>query len=261
MQEKNSQEELYDGDDRWAKIKRLWEIIDRLRGENGCPWDRQQTPETVQTYLIEEAHEAAAAVRAGAEDEAAEELGDLLFMVFFMIHLYEEAGRFTLNDVCMGISEKMIRRHPHVFGDTVVDSAADVRSNWEKIKQKEKKARSSGLGVPGTLPALVRAYRLISRMSSDQAALLCDVPEEKMLLESAAHLVRDEGAPKEQVSYWLARGLIALVVLARRCGVRPEDCLHAYLNQMERSLSGQEPCEKGSADQRGPVQDSASITA
>ncbi len=226
---------------RWDKVKHLWKIIDQLRGENGCPWDRQQTPEKVQTYLIEEAHEAAAAVRAGAVDEAADELGDLLFMVLFMIHLYEEAGQCTLETVCDRIAEKMIRRHPHVFGNTSVRTAEDVRSNWEKIKENEKKARpASGLGVPDTLPALVRASRLLSRVKSPKLFGLPESRQETLLSETVAHLTEGQEADKAQVSLWVAQSLLVLVALARKHGVRPEDCLHAYLNQVERQAFEQD---------------------
>lgn len=249
--------------ERWAKAARLWGIIDRLRGENGCPWDRQQTPETVQTYLVEEAHEAAAAVRAGAVEEAAEELGDVLFMVLFLIHLYEEAGQCTLETVCDRIADKMIRRHPHVFGTTAVDSAAEVRTNWEKIKEKEKKNRpSAGLGVPETLPALIRAYRLLSRAKSVEAFGLPPANEESVVCESVARLEQAQETERENVSLWIARSLLALVALARRHGVRPEDCLHTYLNRMERLPRNRasETVDE-STDQNGPSHCTASITA
>ncbi len=248
---------------RWAKVERLWDIIDRLRGENGCPWDRQQTPETVQTYLVEEAHEAAAAVRAGNVEEAAEELGDVLFMVLFLIHLYEEAGQCSLETVCDRIAEKMIRRHPHVFGAAAVDSAADVRTNWEKIKEKEKKDRpSAGLGVPESLPALIRAYRLLSRAKSVEPFGLPPEREDAVLRELVAHLMPDQEMDREQASLWIARGLLALVALARRHGVRPEDCLHAYLNRMERRIGddGTGPVDE-TRDQNGPSHRTASMTA
>ncbi len=237
-----AQSEGSENRERWAKVGRIWEIIDRLRGENGCPWDRQQTPETVQTYLVEEAHEAAAAVRAGAVDEAAEELGDVLFMVLFLIHLYEEAGGCSLETVCDRIAAKMIRRHPHVFGSTAVGSAEDVRRNWQQIKDGEKKGRpSSGLGVPETLPALIRAYRLLSRAKSAEAFGLPAGVEETVLCESAASLRHPQEIEKERASVWIARSLLALVSLARRHGIRPEDCLHAYLNRVERRMENDAP--------------------
>ena len=115
--------------DRWNAIEEILRIIERLRSETGCPWDRKQTPETIQTYLVEESHEAAAAVRAKKVEEVAEELGDVLFMAFFLVYLYEQRGDFSLEEVCRRISEKMIRRHPHVFGGTSVNSAEEVKDN------------------------------------------------------------------------------------------------------------------------------------
>lgn len=249
--------------ERWNKVQRLWNIIGRLRGENGCPWDRQQTPETVQTYLVEEAHEAAAAVRAGSMDEVAEELGDLLFMVLFMIHLYEEAGQCTLESICDGIAEKMIRRHPHVFGDTTVNSADDVRMNWEKIKEKEKKARPfSSLGVPASLPALVRASRLLARIKSPELFGLPAVHEEAVLHEAVSHLTEGQNLTRAQISQWVAQSLLALVAMARGHGVRPEDCLHMYLNQLERRTLEQDNGSRDEAsDHTEPSQHTASITA
>jgi len=259
-----AESELCKNKARWGKVERLWEIIDRLRGENGCPWDRQQTPQSVQTYLVEEAHEAAAAVRAGAVEEAAEELGDVLFMVLFLIHLYEEAGRCSLEEVCDRIANKMIRRHPHVFGEKAVDSAAEVRINWEKIKAKEKKDHPvAGLGVPETLPALIRAYRLLSRAKSVEFFGLPDEHEESVLCESVSRLRQAQDMEKEQASQDIARGLLALVALAWRHGVRPEDCLHTYLNRIERQAQDR---DTGTADdvpndQKGPSQRTASMTA
>ena len=103
--------------DRCNVIGEILRIIESLLGENGCPWDRKQTPETVQTYLVEESHEAVAAVRAGKVEEVADELGDVLFMALFLVRLDEGRGDFNLEDVCRLICEKMIRRHPHVFGE------------------------------------------------------------------------------------------------------------------------------------------------
>ncbi|MGA7876777.1 MAG: MazG family protein [Desulfoferrobacter sp.] len=216
---------------RWEKVRQIWEIIDRLRGESGCPWDRKQTPESVQTYLIEEAHEAAAAVRSGLIQEAAEELGDLLFMVLFLIHLYEENNNFLLDDVCDLITEKMIRRHPHVFGDANARTPQEVRANWEKIKASEKASgnKSNG-GVPESLPALMRAYRLLSRSSHDESNRLNDMPYQAHEFFSKSQLLAEKLKDEEALPPELiGELLINLVNLARLEGYRAEDILHESL--------------------------------
>jgi MazG family protein len=220
-------------DSSWKKVRSIWEIIDRLRGENGCPWDRKQTPETVQTYLVEEAHEAATAVMEQDVDEAAEELGDLLFMVLFMVHLYEERGDFRLDDVCDLINTKMIRRHPHVFGDITVESAQEVRDNWEKIKAREKAGSGKAPGtIPKSLPALMRAYRITSRAAQKDGSDWND--REKKAAEfavKAAELSRNLKEGKPVASSTFGGLLEDLVNLARLEGYRAEDCLQEVLRE------------------------------
>jgi MazG family protein len=221
---------------RWERLGRIWEIIDRLRGEGGCPWDRKQTPETVQTYLIEEAHEAAAAVRSGHAEDAAEELGDLLFMVFFLTHLYEERGSFELDDVCELICSKMIRRHPHVFGEISVNSVQEVKDNWEKIKADEKASSNKVAdGIPETLPALMRAYRTLSRLSSKEKEDLDDLEGQKkkcaVLTENLLSRISDGNSPARTEFGDL---LLTIVNLARLRGYRAEDCLHDQLRSLEK---------------------------
>jgi MazG family protein len=225
------------GDDRWDGVRKIWEIIDRLRGEPGCPWDRKQTPASVQTYLVEEAHEAAAAIRAGDSREAAGELGDVLFMVLFLIHLYEESGTFRLEEVCELINSKMIRRHPHVFGDTSVESAREVRDNWERIKAQEKKGAEDNAtdSIPDSLPALLRAYRIQSRLAQRNGDEWSP-PEiqARRFLEDSQSLVRGllAGAPTSAERF--GEILFHVVSLARLQGLRSEDCLHLFLNALVR---------------------------
>lgn len=215
-------------------MEQILEIIERLLGENGCPWDRKQTPESVQTYLVEESHEAAAAIRAGSPQEVAEELGDVLFMVFFLARLYEGRGDFGLEDVCGLICEKMVRRHPHVFGDTRVASTKEVKENWEKIKACEKKtAGKTADPVPESLPALMRAYRVLSRLSPDEGARWSGLPEQvrEFARESAAleESLQGEGQGFEDA----LGGLFArLVNIARLKGRRAEDLLHDFLRKL-----------------------------
>jgi len=221
--------------DRWERVRHIWQIIDRLRSETGCPWDRKQTPESVQTYLIEEAHEAAAAVRAGSVEEAAEELGDLLFMVFFMIHLYESQGELSLEEVCERITEKMIRRHPHVFGDVHVQTAQDVRDNWEKIKAGEKASKGAAPAcVPESLPALMRAYRMSSRLSQQPDTRLNDLDDRvRHFASEAQRLSKDLAQGVSVSSETFGRLLWDMANLARLKGYRAEDCLHDYLRKTD----------------------------
>jgi MazG family protein len=220
---------------RFARVAAIWEIIDQLRGEPGCPWDRKQTPESVQTYLVEEAHEAAAAVRAGEILEAGEELGDLLFMVLFLIHLYEESGDFSLEDVCRSISDKMIRRHPHVFGDVVVQSTQDVRDNWEKIKAGESSAKGKETSlndVPRSLPALMRAYRMLSRLAQDDPSWNQGAEQTWQTVSQVSHLTQMLQDGKKVSGEVYGQLLLSLVNLARLDGHRAEDCLQQALQTL-----------------------------
>src|SRR5258708_1767614 len=117
----------------------LVQIMERLRAPGGCPWDREQTHASIKPYLIEEAYEVAEAIEADNTEELRKELGDLLLQIVFHSEMAREAGRFTVEDVVRGISEKMIRRHPHVFGDVTVKDAGEVLRNWSKIKSEERK--------------------------------------------------------------------------------------------------------------------------
>jgi MazG family protein len=221
-------------DNRWEKMRAIWEIIDRLRGESGCPWDRKQTPESVQTYLIEEAHEAAAAIRAGQVEEVAEELGDLLFMALFLVYLYEEKGLFRLDEVGDLICDKMIRRHPHVFADAVAETAQEVRDNWEKIKADEKAATGKASGeIPRSLPALMRGYRMVSRLSHEDGSRWNDAKsqvEEFALNSKALSKQLMDGVPVSSVTF--GKLLLGLVNLARLQGYQAETCLHDCLHSL-----------------------------
>lgn len=147
----------------------LTELVSRLRGDDGCPWDRKQTDSTIKMYLLEEAYEVLDAIEAGSPEDVCQELGDLLFMILFLALLAEERREFDIVEVMEKITEKMINRHPHVFGSKNVKSPEEVAINWEKIKRKEKGASktfsSSMQGIPSDLPALLRAHRLSERAS------------------------------------------------------------------------------------------------
>jgi len=219
--------------DNCRALEQILLIIERLRSETGCPWDRRQTPETVQTYLVEESHEAAAAVRAGEVQEAAEELGDVLFMALFLVYLYEQRGDFSLEEVCRRIVEKMVRRHPHVFGETSVGSAEEVKDNWEKIKAVEKRAGGKAAQpVPESLPALMRAYRILSRLSQNENVDWNDLLKQgrKFAAESGELASRIEGGSQMSTRH-IGSLLVRLVNIARLQGHRAEDLLHDFLGK------------------------------
>jgi tetrapyrrole methylase family protein/MazG family protein/ATP diphosphatase len=147
---------------------RMVDLIRTLCSENGCPWDRKQTPETVHPYILEEYHEMVQAMNGGRKDEIADEVGDLLFMVVFIGHLFRRQGVTTLTEILERVTGKMRRRHPHVFGDVVARDADEVVVNWAKIKASEPnmRERESLLdGIPRSLPALSRAQKLARRAS------------------------------------------------------------------------------------------------
>ena len=167
-------------------------IMSRLRGPGGCPWDREQTHRSIRKYVIEEAYEVAEAIDRDDPAELCAELGDLLLQVVFHSEMAREAGRFSVDDVCRGIVDKMRRRHPHVFGDVEVDGAAQVVRNWEEIKKRERGADASAIdGVPRALPALQRAERIGEKASRvgfdwpDVDGVLRKVDEERVELAEA----------------------------------------------------------------------------
>lgn len=152
-------------DKRLAAFGRLLDIMDRLRVE--CPWDRKQTFETLRNNTIEETYELADAIASGDLPEVGKELGDLLLHVVFYAKMGSEQGAFDITDVCNGICEKLIYRHPHVFGTVQADTAEKVKENWEDLKQVENSSRKSVLqGVPQSLPALVKAFRIGEKAAS-----------------------------------------------------------------------------------------------
>ena len=213
---------------------RLFELVKRLRGENGCPWDREQTPETIHPHLVEEAYELLEAIESGDTKGICEELGDVLFHIFFLARIFEEVNAFTMEDVVQGIIEKMVRRHPHVFGRTSrVSNADEVRSQWQRIKAQEGKQSGTEVGasfldgVPKDLPALMRAYRLGQRASkvgfdwSDFTDIIAKVEEE--LKELREVLEKDIEGP--EVSEEFGDVLFSMVNLARSIHVHPETAL------------------------------------
>ena len=149
-------------------FQKLYDIIVKLRGPEGCPWDREQNPQTLRTYLMEETFECIEAIDENDHTHVKEELGDIFLLVTMLSYIYQEAGKFSLEDVLEGISEKLIRRHPHVFGKLEVKDSAEVLSNWDKIKieQEGRKPKDSILdGISRAMPPLEHAYKLQKKVA------------------------------------------------------------------------------------------------
>ncbi len=227
------------------EIARLLEVMAALRDpERGCPWDRAQTFETVAPYTIEEAYEVADAIERGDLEALREELGDLLFQVVFHARMAEEQGRFAFGDVVAAIVDKLVRRHPHVFGEAQVRSAEDQRLAWEahKAAEREAKARAEGRapsaldGVSVALPALARAVKLqrrAARVGFDWAGpepVLAKVKEEVAELE---HEMR-AGAARARLEHELGDLIMACANLARHLGVDPEAAVRKANARFER---------------------------
>lgn len=209
---------------------KLVRIMACLRGKDGCPWDRQQTHESIKPYFVEETYEVLEAIDEGDVGKLCEELGDVMLQVVFHARMAEEAGLFDMADVLTAISEKLVRRHPHVFGDVQADTAQEVLFNWEQIKQTERK-RATGKasvldGVPRDLPALLRAHRLqekASRVGFDwkEAREVVKKVEE----EFAEFRTAMESQQPERMEAELGDLLFSLVNLGRFIAVNPEEAL------------------------------------
>jgi nucleoside triphosphate diphosphatase len=208
----------------------LWSLVERLRAPGGCPWDAKQTAESIKTYVLEEAYEVADAVERKSPQEVCHELGDLLFQVLFMVSIYKGSGEFDLVEVLQMIHDKMVRRHPHVFGPVEVSSAEEVAANWEKIKKEElglsENDRWPLEKVPENLPALLRAHRLLERAFKHR--LLAPGTEEKwgdlQDLWGALKEADLEG-DRERIARTIGEALFNLVALAREWGLNGEDLL------------------------------------
>lgn len=207
----------------------LVQIMARLRAPGGCPWDREQTNASIKPYTIEEAYEVAEAIDLGDDRELCGELGDLLLQIVFHAQMASEGGRFTVVDVCRAISDKMVRRHPHVFADTKVEGTADVLRNWSRIKAEERKDKgdnSALAGVPRAMPALLRGQRL----GEKAAHVGFDWPNTEGVLDKVReelHELEDAMVTKDPAEIEAEIGdlLFAVAQLARHLKVSAEDAL------------------------------------
>lgn len=201
----------------------LRRVIATLRGPAGCPWDRVQTHESLRPYLLEEAYEALDALDGADREKVCEELGDLLFQVLIHTQLAEEAGEFTMRDVLRGISGKLMRRHPHVFGEATADTPQAVVEQWDDLKARERGGGSALAGIPRSLPAAVYAQALQRRAAGARFSFASVDDAWKALEEELAEL-RGAQTPTEQREE-LGDALFALTNLARQMDVDAEDAL------------------------------------
>ena len=203
-------------------IEDLLTVMARLRSPTGCPWDREQDHMTLRRHAIEEVYELIDAIEAGDDHEMAEELGDLLLQVVFHCQMAKERGAFNFEQVTRHLVDKLVRRHPHVFGNTKVKDVDEVWANWEKIKHAEKKGtrheRPSALdGIPKHLPALLRAEKLVKKARK-------------------AHLLADGKTKRKASKSALAKQFFALTLEAQQHGWSAEDLLSDEIKRRERAL-------------------------
>jgi tetrapyrrole methylase family protein/MazG family protein/ATP diphosphatase len=217
---------------------RLVEIMQRLLAPDGCPWDREQSPETLRRYVLEEACEVIDAIDSGDRASLREELGDLLLQVVFLGELMRREGAFGPDDIVRGIADKLVRRHPHVFADTKVSGADQVLENWERIKAAEKKDRGLLDSVPRSMPALTRAQRIGEKVERvgfdwpDARGSRAKVSEELGELDRAM-LEGDHARVEEE----LGDVFFALVNLARHVKVDAEGALRKTSEKFQRRFA------------------------
>jgi MazG family protein len=222
---------------------RFVELIARLRAPGGCPWDREQTHDTVKPMTIEEAYEVAEAIDEGDDPELASELGDLLLQVVFHAEIARERGAFAIDEVIARVSDKMIRRHPHVFGQETAETAGEVLRNWEAIKHAERAAKGRAPGeesmldsVSRRLPATMEAFQITTKVSRvgfdwpDAAAVFAKLDEEVAELKQAVAAGPDPAAVNDEVGDLL----FVAVNLARLLGADPESALKAANRKFRR---------------------------
>jgi len=221
---------------------KIVKIIDRLRAPDGCLWDRQQKKTDVGRYLLEEAYEVIDAIHDGTPDALKEELGDVLFQILFLAKISEDNGEFSISDIVDTISEKMIRRHPHVFGDTKVRDVEEIRSNWDKIKGREN-GKGNGEGsalrsVPRSMPPLMAAHKITGSASregfdwKDTNSVLEKIDEEMGELREAI-----SGGKKDRIENEVGDMFLTLVNLCRFVKIEPENALKSSLEKFAKRFS------------------------
>jgi len=223
-------------------VRRIREVIDRLRGPDGCAWDRRQERGDVGRYLLEETYEVVDAIDLGSPDALREELGDVLFQILFLTKMAEEKGEFSLMDVVDGVSEKMILRHPHVFQDAKALDPEEVRVNWERIKNRER-GRAEGESapidaVPRSMPLLMAAHKITGRAArqgfdwGETAGVVEKIEEELAELREAI-----AGGRTDRIEGEIGDMFLSLVNLCRFTRVNPEDALRSSLERFAARFS------------------------
>ncbi|HLF71526.1 MAG TPA: nucleoside triphosphate pyrophosphohydrolase [Dehalococcoidia bacterium] len=214
-------------------------IVARLRAPDGCPWDREQTHASLRPHLLQEAYEALAVLDSGEVARLPEELGDVLFQILLHTQLAEEAGEFTMTDVIGGLAAKLVRRHPHVFGDAKVETSDQVWEQWDELKRKERGVDTSALaGVPAAMPALAYANELLSRAERagfawpDKRDVIEKLDEELGELENATS--------KQEQAAELGDILLNVANYARYLGIDAEEALREAGHKFRRRFEGVE---------------------
>ncbi|HZS56030.1 MAG TPA: nucleoside triphosphate pyrophosphohydrolase [Bryobacteraceae bacterium] len=232
------------GKEAGERFTELVGIMDRLRAPGGCPWDRKQTFDTIKSYLLEETYEVMDAIDERDWDGLKEELGDLMLQPVFFAQMAKDEERFDIADSLQAINEKLVRRHPHVFGDATADTAEDVKHRWDEIKKQEKEGQGSRAdallleSVPRSLPALVEADKISKKAASVgfEWPNISGVIEK--LQEEAAELVRARATgDHEHIEAEVGDLLFTLVNLARFLGVDPEQALRKTNVRFRRRFS------------------------
>jgi len=227
-------------DARLAALQRLLEIVDRLRAPDGCPWDRKQTLPSMAPHLLEEAYEVVQVLERDDDRETVGELGDLLMNVVLLGRIGEDEGRFSIADIGEQVSNKLIRRHPHVFGDREAHDPEAALSHWEDIKRQERaeagdqQPASVLAGVPNNLPALLRAFRVgekAAQVGFDWPDL--QGPRDKLDEELSELGHEIEGGSKGRQFAELGDVLFAVVNVARKLGINPEMALRATIDRFQ----------------------------
>ncbi len=219
------------------KIESLIETVKILRGPKGCPWDREQTMKSLKPCLIEEAYEVLEVMEEGGK-KLKEELGDLLLQICMQSEIQSEAGNFDIYDVADSINEKLVRRHPHVFGETVVENSEEVMKNWEEIKKDEEshKDRESAIdGIPITLPAMQKAYK-IQKKAAKVGFDWEDADGAMLKLEEEIEEVREAVKEKDlsHIEEEIGDMIFAVINIARKLKVDPEEALNSTIKKFDK---------------------------